>query len=148
SSSEVIQYPAAFRMPLEAPTMSQDRFLSPSEDTILPASISWNMLSSYAGDALVLAMGHQGIVSIDLGQTPHVLLSGSSGTGKTRRALRPLIAQALAQGVVLVLLNESAADFSPFYDHPNAFLIRGSAATYMAFLESAIREMERREPIL
>jgi hypothetical protein len=49
---------------------------------------------------------------------------------------------------VVVLLNESAADFSPFYDHPNAFIVHGHAVTYMALLQSVLGEMERREGIL
>jgi hypothetical protein len=62
--------------------------------------------------------------------------------------LRPLVAQALAQSVVVALLNESGADFSPFYDHPNAFVIRGTPSTYISFLVGVITEMERREAVL
>ncbi|MCP4995920.1 MAG: hypothetical protein GY934_19405, partial [Gammaproteobacteria bacterium] len=148
SSSETIQYPPAIQMPVNSPTMAQENVLSPEENIPLPASVTWNTLHAYAGNGLVLGMGQSGIVSIDLSRTPHILLSGSSGAGKTRRALRPLVAQALTQGMVVVLLNESAADFSPFYDHPNAFIIHGHAKTYMAFLQSTIKEMERREMIL
>jgi hypothetical protein len=93
-------------------------------------------------------MGQNELIVIDPLKTPHVLLSGSSGAGKTRRALRPLVAQALAQSVVVALLNESGADFSPFYDHPNAFIIRGTPLTYMSFLEGVIGEMQRREDVL
>jgi hypothetical protein len=68
-----------------------------------------------------------------------------SGSGKTRRLLRPLVAQALVDGTYVALMNESGADFSPFYDHPNVTVIRGQAADYMAVLEAAIGEMEERE---
>lgn len=148
SSSETIQYPPAVQIPLNGSTMSQDKVLQSGEGIPLPTSINWNMLQANAGNGLVLGMGHNGLITIDLSHTPHILLSGSSGAGKTRRALRPLVAQALTQGMVVTLLNESAADFSPFYDHPNAFIIHGQAHTYMAFLQSAIKEMERREAVL
>ena len=148
SSSETIQYPPDVQMPLNGSTISQEHVLDSGGEIPLPASVSWNTLHAQAGNGLVLGMGLNGIVSINLAKTPHILLSGSSGAGKTRRALRPLVAQALTQGMVVVLLNESAADFSPFYDHPNAFIIHGHADSYMVFLQSAIKEMERREMIL
>jgi hypothetical protein len=122
----------------------QDSFETPS----LPSFIPWNVLHSNGSGGLVLGMGHENIIVIDPAKTPHILLSGSSGAGKTRRALRPLVAQALAQSVVVALLNESGADFSPFYDHPNAFVIRGTPSTYINFLANVIREMERREAVL
>jgi hypothetical protein len=122
----------------------QDSFETPS----LPNFIPWNVLHSNRGGGLALGMGHENVIVIDPVKTPHILLSGSSGAGKTRRALRPLVAQALAQSVVVALLNESGADFSPFYDHPNAFVIRGTPSTYIDFLSGVIREMERREDVL
>lgn len=148
SSSETIQYSPAIQMPPQASTRPQERVLISGEDLSLPKTVSWQTLRSYTGNGLVLGMNTEGIVSINLTRTPHILLSGSSGAGKTRRALRPLVAQALAQDMVVALLNESAADFSPFYDHPNAFIIHGNAMTYMSFLQSAIEEVERRELIL
>lgn len=148
SSSETVQYPPTIQIPLQGPTMPQDKVSSPTEYLPLPQQIPWDTIQSYGQNGLVLGVGSKGMISIDLAKTPHILLSGSSGAGKTRRALRPLVAQALAQGVVVSLLNESGADFSPFYNHPNAFLIRGTPQTYIAFLKSVIREMERRETIL
>ena len=121
-----------------------DSFETPS----LPSFIPWNVLHSNRGGGLALGMAHENVIVIDPAKTPHILLSGSSGAGKTRRALRPLVAQALAQSVVVALLNESGADFSPFYDHPNAFVIRGTPSTYISFLVGVIREMERREAVL
>jgi hypothetical protein len=54
----------------------------------------------------------------------------------------------LAQGIVAVLLNESGADFNPFYDHPNVAILRGDVNTYVAFIEAALQEMRRREALL
>lgn len=114
----------------------------------LPASVSWPTLAAYQGNGFALGLGQNEIISLNPGQTPHILLSGSSGTGKTRRILRPLIAQALGQGILVILLNESGADFAPFYDHPSAILLRGDAHRYMAILQAALVEMERREAVL
>ncbi len=114
----------------------------------LPTAVSWQRLASFQGDGFAVGLGPQDIVTLTMAQTPHMLLAGSSGTGKTRRILRPLIAQALAKGVMVILMNESGADFSPFYNHPNTALIRGDAATYATFLEAVMVEMARRETIL
>jgi len=75
-------------------------------------------------------------------------VTGISGSGKTRRLLRPLIAQALRDGYYVVLMNESGSDFSPFYNHPNACVVRGSVEEYMTVLGAALGEMARREDIL
>ncbi|MCB8944367.1 MAG: hypothetical protein H6658_11510 [Ardenticatenaceae bacterium] len=147
SSSESIQYASPPpNTPLQEPTLPPESFLADREQ--LPLPISWPTLQAHTGNGLVLGMGLQGVIRLNLAYTPHILLSGSSGAGKTRRALRPMVAQALAQGAVVVLLNESAADFSPFYDHPNAFIMHGQAHTYMQLLQSALGEMARRENIL
>ena len=149
ASSESIQFPASpLYTPAEEPTLPLESFSLPSRQIPSASTITWPTLQSHTGNGLVLGMGQQGIIRIDLAHTPHILLSGSSGAGKTRRALRPMVAQALTQGAAVVLLNESAADFSPFYDHPNAFIIYGNAHTYMTFLQSVLGEMERRERVL
>lgn len=114
----------------------------------LPHIVSWPHLVAHQQTGLALGMGTEAVIALDLAHTPHILLSGSSGAGKTRRALRPLVAQALGQGMLVLLLNESAADFSPFYDHPNAVLVRGDTSTYIATLNAALEEMQRREEML
>jgi DNA segregation ATPase FtsK/SpoIIIE-like protein len=93
-----------------------------------------------------LGAGEQSqVISIDLEQTPHLFAAGMTGSGKTRRLLRPLVAQALSNGYQVILMNESGADFSPFYNRPNATIVRGSAADYMAVFNSALGEMGQRE---
>ena len=114
----------------------------------LPAMISWPALVAHNPTGLALGMGQQEVIALDISRTPHILLSGSSGAGKTRRALRPLVAQALGQGMLVLLLNESGADFSPFYDLPNAVLVRGDPTSYIATLNAALEEMQRREEML
>lgn len=116
----------------------------------LPQQVSWPelIMRPPAEGQVTLGVGAVGRVHLDLQRTPHILLSGSSGSGKTRRCLRPLIAQALATGTFVVILNESGADFAPFYDHGNCAFIRGDVGTYMTVLEATLSEMNRRESIL
>jgi hypothetical protein len=119
------------------------------EELPLPSHVPWPLLANYGGSGIALGAGRgQQIVSLDLANLPHLFVAGKSGSGKTRRLLRPLIAQALADGYYAVLMNESGSDFSPFYDHPNAAIVRGDVYTYMTVLEAAMVEMENREQTL
>lgn len=113
-----------------------------------PATVSFNRLVDRADGIVLGAAENNQVVTIDLARTPHLFAAGMSGSGKTRRLLRPLIAQALAEGYFVVFMNESGADFSPFYDHPNVSIIRGDVYAYMRVLQTAIKEMEEREAIL
>jgi hypothetical protein len=45
-------------------------------------------------------------------------------------------------------MNESGSDFAPFYNQPQAAIVRGDVYTYMAVLEAAIEEMQAREQLL
>jgi hypothetical protein len=95
----------------------------------------------------VPARGQQ-LITLDLARLPHLFVAGMSGAGKTRRLLRPLVAQALADGYTAVLMNESGSDFAPFYNQPQAAIVRGDVYTYMAVLEAAMDEMQAREQLL
>jgi hypothetical protein len=115
----------------------------------LPTHVPWSLLAGHAGEGLALGAGpgHQ-LITLDLARLPHLFVAGMSGAGKTRRLMRPLVAQALAAGYYAVLLNESGSDFAPFYDHPNVAIVRGDVHRYMGVIEAAGREMERREALL
>jgi hypothetical protein len=114
--------------------------------TSLPTTTNWDQLEQWHGPGLALGAGSQNeIVAIDLARTPHLFAAGMTGSGKTRRLLRPLVAQALASGYFVILMNESGADFNPFYNHPNITIVRGTASDYMAVFVAAMDEMERRE---
>jgi hypothetical protein len=88
------------------------------------------------------------MITLNLARLPHLFVAGMSGAGKTRRLLRPLVAQAIADGYTAVLMNESGSDFSPFYSLPQAAIVRGDVYSYMAVLEAAMGEMTRREKLL
>lgn len=124
--------------------------LDGNEDGLmLPDAISWQWLAQYSGDGLAIGAGHGNrIVAVDLAKTPHLFSAGMSGSGKTRRFLRPLVAQALAAGFYAVLMNESGSDFMPFYEHSNVAIVRGDASTYMNIFSMAIDEMSQREQVL
>ena len=119
------------------------------EELPLPNHVPWSLLAGYGGSGIALGAGRgQQIVSLNLARLPHLFVAGMSGSGKTRRLLRPLIAQALAAGYYAVLMNESGSDFSPFYDHPNVAVVRGDVYAYMGVMEAAMAEMSNREQLL
>ena len=119
------------------------------EELPLPRYVPWSLLASYGGEGIALGAGRgQQIISLNLTHLPHLFVAGKSGSGKTRRLLRPLIAQALADDYYTVLMNESGSDFSPFYDHDNVSIVRGDVYTYMGIIEAAMSEMEDREQVL
>jgi hypothetical protein len=120
----------------------------------LPDSIPWSLLAGHDGDGIALGVGRGPIahgprlITLDLARLPHLFVAGMSGAGKTRRLLRPLVAQVIADGYTAVLMNESGSDFSPFYSLPQAAIVRGDVYSYMAVLEAAMGEMTRREQLL
>ncbi|MCA9938193.1 MAG: hypothetical protein KC418_06100 [Anaerolineales bacterium] len=111
----------------------------------LPGHVSWAQLLQWRGQGLVLGAGAQEMITLDLARTPHLFAAGMTGSGKTRRLLRPLVAQALVRGYHVVLMNESGADFSPFYQQSGVTLVRGGADDYMSVFAAALTEMETRE---
>ncbi len=117
-----------------------------SQPSALPSGVTWQQLTQWRGPGLALgASSQQNIIPLDLAQTPHLFTAGMSGSGKTRRLLRPLVAQALVSGYSVILMNESGADFTPFYNRPNARIIRGTAADYKSIFKSALEELAWRE---
>lgn len=84
--------------------------------TSLPRTIYW------AGDRFgktVLALGESvlGVVTVDLTQNPHILVGGSTGSGKTYLVLS-LIYQALLKGFEVFILDmKGGVDFPPAWKH-------------------------------
>jgi hypothetical protein len=130
-------------------TVQQPLALPEPEEEEMPHQVDWPRLLEHTGSGLALGAGaERQIISLDPQRTPHLLVAGMSGAGKTRRLLRPLLAQALAAGYMAVLMNESGSDFSPFYDQANVRIVRGDVYAYMSVIEAALGEMEEREAIL
>ncbi len=116
------------------------------EIPLLPSGVTWQQLTQWRGPGFALGAGsQQNIITLNLAQTPHLFTAGMSGSGKTRRLLRPLVAQALATGYSIILMNESGADFSPFYNQPNVHIIRGEISNYKSIFKAALEELAWRE---
>ncbi len=111
----------------------------------LPERVSFRMLDGWQGQALPLGMGAQGLITADPEAAPHLLVAGTTGSGKTRYGLRPVIASALAQGWQVAIFDRSGLDFLPFQGHPNAKLIKlGEAEEAIGYLRAMYLEVLRR----
>jgi hypothetical protein len=54
---------------------------------------------------------------------PHLLLAGTTASGKTHFGLRPLAAAALADGWQVIIFHRHSSEYLPFGKHPNAVLV-------------------------
>jgi len=132
---------------LEAPAES----VSMETNFLLP---SWNIIDGWDGKNGIPYYTTRGLEIIDIERHPHLSVLGGTGTGKSRRFMRPLIACALAAGHRVVIIGKSA-DYWPFEHHPNATLLKiskitepGQAALYAKILEAIVAEMNRRDDVL
>ena len=70
-------------------------------------------------------------------------MAGTSGSGKTRFGLWPLITSALAAGWQVAIYDRSGLDFLPFQQHPNAHAVLledpSRAIDYLALLYEMIQ---------
>lgn len=116
----------------------------------LPADTPWSILhQQWQGNGLPLGMGANGLLVADPEAYPHLLMAGTSGSGKTRFGLRPLITSALASGWQVAIYDRSGLDFLPFQQHPNAraVLLEGPSQA-IEHLELLYEEIQERFIVL
>jgi DNA segregation ATPase FtsK/SpoIIIE-like protein len=80
-------------------------------------------MDSWAGGALPLGMGMHGLITA-ADVTPHLLVAGTTGSGKSRYMLRPIMAAALADNWQVIALDKSGIDFRAFHGHVNFHLVQ------------------------
>ena len=134
----------------ETPTMLPKQ-ASPmlAEGVTLPRFAPWRMMEDWPGGGLPLGLGESGLLLADPENNPHLLIAGTSGSGKTRYGLRPVIAGALADGWQVVIFDRSGLDFLPFQNHPNARLILlPDPGEAIGFLNGLFAEIQKRFIVL
>lgn len=116
----------------------------------LVVDAEWRVLSDlYQPGKIVLGVNPDGPVLVDPEDCPHLLYAGTTSAGKTRFGLRPLAAQALANGWQVVFISSKRQDFRVFDGLPNArmvFIDQAEQAT--GYLEAAYTEIQRRNRML
>jgi hypothetical protein len=130
--------------PVQLPAPDQSRQMFPRP--------SWSLMDQWnSAKGLPYGASVNGLETMRLENHPHVGVLGKTGSGKSRRFLRPFIAAALASGQQVIIVGKQV-DFWPFAKHPNATLvpireltIEHEAEKYVAFLHAAVMEMNRRD---
>lgn len=139
-------YPANGNLP-QMLAQAQPPALLPSGE--LPPHAPWRMLDEWRGEGLPLGLENNGLLLADPETNPHLLMAGTSGSGKTRFGLRPVITGALASGWQVLIFDRSGLDFLPFDGHPNAHLYPlANAEEGIGYLKSLYQEIVRRFDIL
>ena len=137
-------YAAAGARPRGERSGSRSNEAKAAEMTWPPAAI-WPP----AGDlnnGLMLGMTTSGPMTARIDSDPHLLIAGTSGSGKTRYMLRPLIAQALVAGWAVAIIDRTGLDFYVFERHVNCHqLILGTNPTQaIGALRATYAEVLRR----
>ena len=114
----------------------------------------WETFENWTGAGIPFGVSADGMETMSLDTHPHIGVLGKTGSGKSRRFLRPFLAGAIASGQRVVIIGKSV-DYWPFATHPNATLIpvreltqEAEAERYVQFLRLIIEEMNRRDEYL
>jgi len=115
-------------------------------DSVLPDFIEWN--DSYLTDddsTLTLGKSQLGMESVDLSKIPHILLGGSTGSGKSI-LLKVLLVQSLKKNAIV-----SIADFKGGVDFPKVWHDKCRMCfdedTLLTLLTELTDELERRKTL-
>lgn len=137
----------AFR-PASAPSAEPNYTLQRASATMVNDA-PWQVLEAWQGGGLPLGLGQSGLLLADPETSPHLLMAGTSGSGKTRYGLRPLITAALADAWQVLIFDRSGLDFIPFRDHANAVLmVMHNPTEAVGYLSAIYDEIERRFSVL
>ena len=91
-------------------------------------------------------------ILIDRTSKPHLLIAGSTGSGKSKTGIIPYVLANVGAGLQVILVNGRGADFVTLEEHPNITSLHASRADLpfmlMKLLETMVEEIDRRDPIL
>lgn len=109
--------------------------------TDLPTYLEYDYEISTEDDTYVLGVGYNGYITIDLNQTPHVLIGGETGSGKSN-LLKLLVYQSLVKNFDVVLIDfKRGVSFSNFN---SLVTIIYEYETACQTLENMVNETKRR----
>lgn len=114
-----------------------------SGKTNLPDAVDWNDRYLHMGDfVLSLGFGYCGLLTMDLSKTPHILIGGSTGSGKTI-LLKNILLQSTSKGALVYI-----ADFKGGVDFPQwhqfSYFIT-SKQDFSQLLDNMVLELSHRK---
>lgn len=115
-----------------------------SAESDLPERIEWQEQNlSRKNFVLVLGEGYMGPVTVNLANIPHILVGGSTGSGKSV-LLKLLLMQALHKGAEVYIADfKGGVDFSPVWHAKCRLLLNEEAVRYN--LEQLVNALEYRK---
>lgn len=118
-----------------------------SGDMQIPKRIFWKEEDLQEEDfSLVLGLSLYGKVTVNLAQIPHILLGGSTGSGKSM-LLKLLIMQCVKKGATVYIADfKGGVDFPPIW-HKNCKIVIDENAL-LDTLTQVVMELERRKELL
>ncbi|NMB89840.1 MAG: molybdopterin-guanine dinucleotide biosynthesis protein B, partial [Chloroflexi bacterium] len=112
----------------------------------------WRLVAdNWKGGSFPIGLGQNGLITINPDSDASLMFVGTEGSGKTHFGLRPLIAEALADGWQVVVFDHSGTDFNLFRQHKNAHLAlfgQNNAVELNQYLRNLMVEIQRRLVIL
>ncbi|MBK8989755.1 MAG: hypothetical protein IPM39_27465 [Chloroflexi bacterium] len=113
--------------------------------------IRWQHVSQLPLGAII--SGPRRPLLIDRNQEPHILVAGTSGSGKTRSGLMPTMLGLWAAGANVIVVNGAGSDFADLVAIPNITFFppaeeRDLIAPLADFLDATVRESLRRDHVL
>lgn len=102
--------PASTSTAITAPVVSEDDINMP-----LPP---WDFIKQWDGTSKPLGFGRTGLITAKAA-SPHILISGKTGSGKTIYMMRTLTAASLAKGSQVINIGYSNAGYGVFERHVN-----------------------------
>ncbi len=118
-------------------------YMAPAR-TEFPSVLHWDS-SHLSPESFVLNLGVSlvGNVSVDLRKTPHILLGGSTGSGKSR-LLKLLVWQALQKGAVVHIADfKGGVDYPPLWHEKCEICVEENSL--LDVLSKLLEELERRK---
>lgn len=115
----------------------------------LPSVAPWSIVESWRGPGFSIGVDETlRPVIVNPETTPHLLVAGTSGSGKTRGILLPVVVQALNNGWNVVLVNDRAADFAAVRSHPALSNPSKDNESKVEMVERVAAEVRRRDQVL
>lgn len=119
--------------------------LEPGTHLALPP---WEFINHWNGESRPLGFGSQGLITATAA-SPHLLVSGKTGTGKTGFMLRTQATASLAKGYQVVNLGFSDSGFGVFVGHPNYHTVKlDQASDLIPCLASVYKELKERKQLI
>lgn len=108
----------------------------------------WDLMRKWDGTSKPLGFGRNGLI-LSKAASPHILISGMTGTGKTLFMMRTLAVASLAQGAQVINVGYSDSGFGVFAAHKNYHAVAlPKAEAIIECLTQVCQELNERKRLI